>query len=334
MEFKYYKLNRVLSFNAFLNILIGERGVGKTFSVSDFCTSDFINKNNRFAYIRRFKSELNETKTEFFEKIKNQDKYKDKNFKVNGNLFEIDNETAGYAIPLTKAQKLKSKNFTNVKNIVFDEAFLEPGQGYYLQNEVMTFLGLIETIARLDDVRVFILSNATDLANPYFMFFNLHLPYNSDIVTFKDNTILVNYIKNEPYREAKKETKFGKLVEGTEYENYAIDNKFMYSDNNFIEKKPQTASFVFSFLYKNTIYGIWRDTNLGKYYVCDTYLRNKGYCFALTLSDFKPNTLLYSTAKNFICWKNFIKNYRLGNVRFQNQKIKSITYDIMKNFIL
>ena len=43
----YYDYNRILSYNAYLNILIGERGVGKTYGASKFVTSQFIKKRRR-----------------------------------------------------------------------------------------------------------------------------------------------------------------------------------------------------------------------------------------------------------------------------------------------
>ena len=38
----YYDLTKVLSYNAFLNFIIGERGTGKTYSVSKFVTKNTI----------------------------------------------------------------------------------------------------------------------------------------------------------------------------------------------------------------------------------------------------------------------------------------------------
>lgn len=91
------------------------------------------------------------------------------------------------------------------------------GAYHYLQNEVIQFLDIIETIARLRDIRVLLLGNAISITNPYFTFFDLSLPYNSDIKTFKDGLIAIQYVKNSKYREVKKASKFGKLIEGTEY---------------------------------------------------------------------------------------------------------------------
>lgn len=59
---------------------------------------------------------------------------------------------------LSTAQDLKSSNFSKVKYIIFDEFIIEEGQKkYYLNNEVFIFLNLIETIARLRDVKIFLL---------------------------------------------------------------------------------------------------------------------------------------------------------------------------------
>lgn len=57
------------------------------------------------------------------------------------------------------------------------------------------------------------LANAVTITNPYFLYFDLKLPYNSDIALYKNGLILVQYMKNEEYREIKKKSRFGKLVE-------------------------------------------------------------------------------------------------------------------------
>lgn len=72
--------------------------------------------------------------------------------------FIVTEKFVGYAMTLSTAQDLKSSNFSNVKYIIFDEFIIEEGQKKtYLKNEVFVFLNLIETIARLRDVRVFLL---------------------------------------------------------------------------------------------------------------------------------------------------------------------------------
>ena len=46
-------------------------------------------------------------------------------------------------------------------------------------------------------------------------------------------------MKNEEYRNEKRKTKFGKLIAGTSFEDYAINNKALNQNKNFIEKKKR-----------------------------------------------------------------------------------------------
>lgn len=209
----FYDIHNILSYNALLNFLIGERGVGKTYSVSKFSIHDFLKNKNEFSYIRRYKPELRQSVPQFFEAIKANNEFPDCSFFSKSNKFYCNNQICGHAMTLSTAQDLKSSNFNKVKNIIFDEFIIEEGQRkYYLQNEVEVFLNLIETIARLRDVRIFLLGNAVTSTNPYFLYFDLTLPYNSDIKTFKNGTILLQYMQNLEYREVKSKSRFGQLV--------------------------------------------------------------------------------------------------------------------------
>ncbi len=162
---------------------------------------------------------------------------------------------------LSTAQDLKSANFDKVVNIIFDEFIIDEGQKkYYLQNEVETFLNLIETIARMRKVRIFLLGNAGNiLTNPYFLYFDLSVPYNTDIKTYKNGLILVQYMNNEDYRQKKKQTLFGQLVSNTSFEKFAIENQDNHISKNFIEKKSGSAKFSFAFIYKDEYFGVWTD---------------------------------------------------------------------------
>lgn len=236
---------------------------------------------------------------------------------------------------LSTAQDLKSSNFNKVKTIIFDEFIIEEGQKkYYLKNEVFTFLNLLETISRLREVRVFLLANSVTITNPYFIYFDLKLPYNNDIQLFKDNTILVQHMTNQKYREVKKASRFGKLVAGTSFENYAIDNKFILDNDNFIEKKKGSAKFSFGFIYNNLTFGVWFDYKEGKIFISQDYDKNSPFMFSTTLADHSPNTMFLKNARKYKAWRNLIDNYELGNVRFESIKIKNITQTLIKRLII
>lgn len=234
---------------------------------------------------------------------------------------------------LTEAQDLKGSTFTKVNTIIFDEYIIEKSRRTYLPNEVITFLGVIESIARMRDIRVFLLGNSVTATNPYFLFFDLTIPYNNDIKTFKNGLILVQQMNNSEYQKKKEATRFGQLVKGTAYEDYAIKNKFMLDNKSFIEKKTGTAKFSFAFIYNANYYGVWNDFINGKIFISNDYVKNTPYIFSTTLENHSENTMFLNSAKKYNCWKNLIQNYSLGNVRFENIKIKNIVADLIKHLI-
>ena len=199
----YYDYQKVLSYNALLSFIIGERGVGKTYGAKKFCIKNYINKNDEFVYLRRYKTELKSSVPKFFDDLKTNNEFKDHKLTVKNNNFYCDGKICGYALPLSTANILKSTSYSKVKTIIFDEFIIDKGCYHYLQNEVTQLLDIIETIGRLRDIRVIFLGNAISITNPYFTYFDLSLPYKSDIKTFKDGLIVVNYIKNEEYRAVK-----------------------------------------------------------------------------------------------------------------------------------
>ena len=145
----------------------------------------FLKRKEEFAYIRRYKPEIAKAVPQFFEAINNNNEYPEHSLSTKGNSFYCDNIKFGYAMTLSTAQDLKSANFSKVTTIIFDEFIIEEGQKkFYLKNEVFTFLNLIETIARTRDIKVFMLANPANIyTNPYFLYFDLKLPYNNDIIT-------------------------------------------------------------------------------------------------------------------------------------------------------
>ena len=328
----YIDLSKILSYNALLNIIIASRGTGKTYGTTKFVTKKFIEKKEEFIYVRRYKSELQKSIPRFFSAIVTNNEFEGHIFGHKGMNLVIDDEVCGYGVTLSTAQQLKSTNFPKVKYIIFDEFILEEGQGHYLKNEVDIFLGLIESISRLRDVKVILLGNSANLINPYFLFFDIHLPYQNEIITFKDGLIALQYAQSLEYIDVKKKSRFGKLVENTTYEEYAIENKFINDNRDFVEKKDGQSKFSFSFIYKDTRLGVWINWLTGKMYVSYDYLDN-GIVFACTSNDHKPNTMLMSVAKKYNCWNNFINNFKLGNVYYENTKLKNIANEVMKMIV-
>lgn len=301
---------------------------GKSYGAKKYVTNHFIKKNKQFVYIRRFKTELEEALFKdkmpiWFDQIKKE--FPGVKLTNNKEVFKIDDKIAGYAIPLSTSNILKSATFENVDTIIFDEFLLaRTGSGYhYLQNEIIQFAELLETIMRMrPNIKVFMLGNAISVSNPYFDFFNLSLPYNSEFKVFRNGLIVVNYIKNLEYRKAKKETIIGKLFEGTEYGRYAIDNEFLEDNKDFIHKKTATSKFAFTINVNNNKYGVWIDYTNKYMFISNDYDPNFKLVFSFNKEDHNEDTILLRL-NNSSFLKSILEYYRLSRLFYEGQSIKN-----------
>lgn len=328
----WYDLSNVLTYNALLYFIIGERGVGKSFSAKKYVINHYIKKKKKFVYLRRYKTELKESVPKFFDDIKLAGLFPDESFSVESNKFLMNKHVIGYALPLSTANILKSASFSDVDTIIFDEFIIDKGCYHYLANEVEQMLDIVETIGRLRDIKVLFLGNAISITNPYFSYFNLSLPYNSDIATFKDNLIVVNYIKNEIYRKAKHESKFGRLVSGTKYGAYAIDNEFLRDSKAFISKRPENCKFVFTIKFNGSYYGVWLDYNTGNIHISNKYDPNCTIIFTFNNSDHNEHSQMVKLSK-FDFFKGVIQKYREAQLYFDNIKIKNDIMELIGKYL-
>ena len=320
----YWDINKSLSYNALFNFIIGARGVGKSYGAKKLAIQNFLKKGKQFVYVRRYKEELKKI-NKFFDDIKGE--FPEHEFKVSSPNFIIDNKIAGTAIPLSTAKIEKSTPYPNVTFIIFDEFILDKGYPHYLPDEVTNFLELYSTVSRSRDVIVYFLSNALSITNPYFIYFNLSLPYGKNIQC--KNDILIEMVVDNEYSDKMSNTRFGKLIKNTPYGNYAISNTLLRDNKTFIKKKTSKATCQFIMTYKNEDFGVWVDYNEGLMYVSKDF---DPYCklhYSFTLDDHTINTMLLK-GKTSTVVNNFIEYYKLGLVRFESIGVKNIVNDIIK----
>ena len=318
----FYDYSKVLSYSkALLYFILGERGVGKTYGAIKFCINKFKKRNKKFIYLRRYKTELKESVPHFFDAINANHEFNNKLYSKD-NKFYCDDKVCGYAIPLSTAIILKSTSFADVDTIIFDEFIIDKGTYHYLSNEVEQMLDIIETIGRLRDIKVIFLGNAITISNPYFTYFNLTLPYNKDIKTFKHGLIVVNYIKNEEYRKVKRQTKFGMLIKDTNYGKYAIDNEFLRDNKTFIEKRSKASKLIMVLKFNDNFYGVWRDANKEYLYISKDYNPNFRYIYTFDSASHDYFTILTRFKTNSFL-STIMAHYKLALLRFDNQKIKN-----------
>lgn len=317
--------------------VIGERGCGKTFNAKVAMLKKFKKSGEQFIYLRRYKTELDMALGTFWSDLQANGYFEDDDLKVRKGKdltkFTCNGETCGYAVPLSTSNILKSTAFPKVKTIVFDEFILDGASGTYryLKNEVTMMLDIIETVGRLRDIQVVFLGNALSVTNPYFAYFDLDLPYNSEFRTFKDGLIVVNYIKNQAYRDAKKKSRFGRLIDNTEYGRYAIDNEMLRDNKHFIEKKPADADFWGVLVVNGNNIGIWQARN-GYLYLSSKYDPNTVHKFACDYNDHTEQTIFTNARENYYL-RLCVAAYKQGILKFENQKIKGIIVPLLNKCI-
>lgn len=333
----WYDVDKTLSKGCLFNFILGNRGSGKTYGSLKRAGTNFFKKGEQFIYLRRYDSELDKVKQTIFSKLNiNQEFPEDIEYcrsgyyRVKKQDKEDPDEVIGWPMALSVSADFKSASYPDVSLIIFDEFIIDVGIKHYIKNEVEMFLDFYETIARMRDVKVLFLSNSISFYNPYTAFFDLKLPYGRNWI--RKNDLLLELVQDAEFIEEKKKTRFGKLIEGTSYADYAIDNKFLRDDSTFLEKKRGNCTCRFIMVYKDTEMGVWYNYELGKIYVSEDIDPYCGIRYTLTVEDHTVNTLLVKGSKSSML-KNFADNYCMGNVYFETGRVKAMVYEIIKLLI-
>lgn len=324
----WYDVKGLLSHNCFINIVIGNRGGGKSFSSKKWAIDDYLKKGNEFIYVRRYKSELKKLNN-YFSDIKHL--YPNLKLEVKGSKFYCDDKVFGYAIPLSTSLIEKSTSYPLVTKIIFDEFIIstETKTHRYLNNEVEIFLDLIETVQRMSDrVKILMVANAISMINPYFIEWKItHLKGRFN--KFMDKLICVELYKNQEFIDMKKQTNYGRLILNTKYGKYSMENEFKDDNYEFIEKIPNGSYYYFGIKYKNNIIGVWSNSNTGCIYLSNKYDKARNNTIVLTKDDLEPNMLLLTNSDKNYHLSLIKRAFKFGYVRFESLKIKSIGYDIL-----
>ena len=198
----YWNILKILGHKADFNLVIGQRGNGKTFGVIKHFLECYKKTKKRFCYIRRWDEDVKAFRMEqLFAPFRNvldelfgeefTIQYRNHKFYlVNGNGTKID--CIGYVLSLSSSHHTKSIAYTNVGNILYDE-FIRMSGEQELKDELSRFDNTLSTIIRGDNTNVVIwmLANTVSKYSPYFLRFGI------DINKVEQGSILVKDIPLE-----------------------------------------------------------------------------------------------------------------------------------------
>lgn len=315
----YYDGTRILSYNAPVNIIVGERSEGKTYFFKRKGIRNFLRNGSTWVYLRRhdsiFKKTLN--KRPFFGDVAQE--FPDISFKVEGRdmLLKRDGDDKwqvfGHFAALSQAQTYKGTTDPTCTMLVFDEFINEQRVPPYLPNEPTVLMNYWETLDRREDrVKIVMLANAADMVNPYFLEWGIVLD-KPGIRRYRNGMLVVQWDDNPGFAAHAADSNIGRFTAGTGYDSYARGNIFIGSGDEFIEAKTKNARAVCAILFRDQSFGIWRDSKQGRYYVTKKTARDM-MTFTLTTDDHRPNLIMLEQADPFL--KVLVTHYRYGSLYF------------------
>ena len=331
----WYSLNDLLSKNRLLSYVIGNRGGGKTFSAQMWCIKDALkNINNnecrhKFIWLRRYESEINQIKNNWCSKDL-RDKFPNNEITTKGKKIYVDGEQVGLMVALSTSQRLKSVDFHDYDKIIFDEFLIDKGSLRYINSEVELYLEFFETVNRLSDrVRGLFIANAITIANPYFTYFNIK-PDIYKKFTMNEH-IAIELYKGDEFVTAKKQTKFGRLVNNTLYGDYSIENKFLRDDYNFIKERPKDLQYIMTILYDHDRYGCWYEKKENIYYF-DNIIENKCNTILCVNVDELEENALYKKSMYLKPRTDILKIFfNEGRIYFSDIVVKKKIFEVLKS---
>lgn len=182
----YWNIIHILGKKADFNLVIGQRGNGKTYGVIKYFLQLYKKTKKRFCYIRRWDEDIKAYRMEqLFAPFRNlidelfgeefTIQYRNHKFYlVNGNGTKVD--TIGYVLSLSSSHHTKSISYTNVGSILYDE-FIRMSGEQELKDELSRFDNTLSTIIRGDNTNivVWMLANTVSKYSPYFLRFGIDI---------------------------------------------------------------------------------------------------------------------------------------------------------------
>jgi encapsidation protein len=328
----YYNPNKLDSYNAMYNFVIGQRGDGKSFALKKKCIKAYLKNGEQFVYLRRHKGELREINS-FFGDV--SIKFPGVEFRVNGHVFETrvaDKwRTMGVARVLSSSQQSKSGVFNEVTKVVFDEFIKEKGLTQYLPNEDVMFDNFYNTLDRFNDrVRAYFLGNAVELSNPHLLRYELDT--SKEFQTFADGFVCVNIVDSTDYLREVEKSRFAKFIRATspDYANYAMDNAFADGGDYMIAEKPSHMNVRGFIRLRGVKLSLWSSPNMAEWYVSDRQPNADLITWVRKIEDVREDTVLLPwNSKLASHWRTC---YNHGRIAFSSKHVRNCFLDIFKRW--
>lgn len=311
-----------------IGIVIGGRGIGKTYSSIDFCITG---QSKRFIYMRNSVVQLDESCGEFGNPFKRWAAdhgrviymEKEKNHALIYEDTGDGQKCIGYGVALSTFENLRGVDLSDVDYVLFDE-FIERKK--FTFDQYSAFIHFYETVNRNRELfgepplKVILLSNSQKLDNPILAGYGLIPVIESMVRTgqkkYKNKGLFV-LLPESDISELKSQTENYKLINGSKIYDENLKNKFAY--DSFYGIKKRNIKEYLCICCIDGIY-IYKHKSGGRYYACHT--RSDG----VREFDSKDNQVIfYRTYGRFL--ELAAAN---GTLEYSDFVVKTKLFDILK----
>lgn len=286
----YIDIHWIVSRETTFNILIGARGIGKTYGALDYCLSNKI----KFLYLRRTQTQADIAGSPIYCPVKaiTPDIYPDRSGK---NLYQLTDEeknTYGYIAALSTFSNLRGFDSSEIEWIIFDE-FIPESSERAMKNEGETFLNLYETVNRNRELKgkppvfVLLMANSNQIASSILLQLQLVRPIakmikaNQSYWYDKERSVSVIYPIDSPISQKKAGTALYRLAGSGSFSDMALSNVFADLDDPMIKSRPLNEYKPLCAIGEICIY---RHKSRIEYYV-SSHFSGKPQVFSLSQSD-------------------------------------------------
>lgn len=273
---KFFNLIEYIDLIKAISIIIGGRGIGKTYSAFSFLLE---NQDKRFIYMRNTVTQLDESCSAFGNPFKrwaadhNRNIYmeKEKNHAMIYEETEEGTKLIGYGVALSTFENLRGIDLSDVDYVLFDE-FIERRKFTFAQYE--SFVHFYETVNRNRELfgepplKCFLLSNSQKLDNPILAGYGL-IPVIENMIRngqkrYRSGGILVLLPESE-VSDLKAQTEMYKMINGSKIADENLKNKFAFDSFYGIQKRNLIEYLCVCAV--DDIY-IYKHKSNNKYYAC------------------------------------------------------------------
>lgn len=305
----------IISRGAAFTMVVGARGVGKTYGLMKYC----IEKDIPFIYLRRLKTQLElcaSVQGNPFNKL-NSDlemNIKPQNTRA-GVVFADGEKVIAIGVALSTVANVRGFDYSQYNMIIFDEAIASDGERP-IPKEFNVFLNFYETVNRNreltghDAVRAVLLGNANRLTNPYFSGWHFMrtalnmIKGNQMVWNSGDGSRLMVMLLNSSISKKKENTALYKNA-SRDFITMALDNAFR-TDGTNIRSMPIKE---FNHIVSIGDIGIYRHKSERLYYVSfltnsDNFYEPYGMSLKMFQLDFY-NLRLFYVVNKIVYFENY-----------------------------